>query len=250
MEAANPFADPLRFERRVPECAMVIFGASGDLAKRKLLPALYRLAYERRLPDSFVAIGNSRAPMSDDDFRDTMLTATKQFLEDSPFDEDVWIDFARKLYYVPGDANDPKTYEALKEKLASLGRRNVLFYLATQPAFYGPIVDNLGAAGIGKSDSDGWRRIVVEKPFGRDLQSARELNDRIHNVFAEQDIYRIDHYLGRKPYRTSSLSASAMAFSSRCGTGDMSTTFRSRRPNRSASRAAAPTTISPGRCAT
>jgi len=177
---------------------MVIFGASGDLAKRKLLPALYRLAYERRLPDSFVAIGNSRAPMSDDDFRDTMLTATKQFLEDSPFDEDVWIDFARKLYYVPGDANDPKTYEALKEKLASLGRRNVLFYLATQPAFYGPIVDNLGAAGIGKSDSDGWRRIVVEKPFGRDLQSARELNDRIHNVFAEQDIYRIDHYLGKE----------------------------------------------------
>src|SRR5580658_2880673 len=135
-EPQNPFADPLRFERRVPECAIVIFGANGDLTKRKLLPALYRLAYERRLPASFAIVGNSRTPMSDDAFREKMHEAVKQFLEDSPFDEDLWTSFARNLYYVAGDLKDARMYSEISAKLASLGQKNALFYLSTQPSYY------------------------------------------------------------------------------------------------------------------
>ena len=98
MAEANPFQDPLRFERRVPPCAVVIFGANGDLTKRKLIPALYRLAYERRLTQSFATIGNSRTAMSDDDYRAKMRESVKQFLEDSPFDEALWDDFAKRLF--------------------------------------------------------------------------------------------------------------------------------------------------------
>src|SRR5579863_3193557 len=197
----NSFADPLRFEQRVAECAIVIFGAHGDLTKRKLLPALYRLAYERRLPASFSIIGNSRTPLSDDDFRSHMRDSVKQFLEDSPFDEDLWTSFARNLYYLAGDLNTPKLYADLKEKLKSLGQSNVLYYLSTQPSFYEPIVDRLGEAGLAKElpGADcAWRRIVIEKPFGHDLESARKLNAGIHRTFTEQQIYRIDHYLGKE----------------------------------------------------
>src|SRR5271169_4540722 len=124
----NPFADPLRFDRRVPECAIVIFGANGDLTKRKLLPALYRLAYERRLPGTFAIVGNSRTAMTDDAFREKMHEAVKQFLEDSPFDEDLWSSFARNLHYIAGDLNDPQMYADLGAKLTELGRANVLYY--------------------------------------------------------------------------------------------------------------------------
>src|SRR5689334_5634123 len=126
-EVRNPFADPLRFERRVPECAIVIFGAAGDLAKRKLLPALYRLAYDRRLPASFAIIGNSRTPMSDDDYRQRMHEAVKQFSEDSELDEELWKRFAANLYYVAGDVKDPALYVALREKVTATGQANVLF---------------------------------------------------------------------------------------------------------------------------
>src|ERR1017187_9115122 len=107
MSLENPFQDPLRFERRVPECAMVIFGANGDLTKRKLLPALYRLAYERRLDAGFAVLGISRTPMSDDQFREKMLASVKEFLEDSPFDADVWTAFAQGLFYMAGDIENP-----------------------------------------------------------------------------------------------------------------------------------------------
>src|SRR5271166_4765397 len=117
----NPFADPLRFDRRVPECAIVIFGANGDLTKRKLLPALYRLAYERRLPDSFAIVGNSRTAMTDDAFREKMHESVKQFLEDSPFDEELWTGFARNLHYIAGDLKDPQLYTAIGEKLKEIG---------------------------------------------------------------------------------------------------------------------------------
>src|ERR1700732_1860147 len=108
MREANPYQDPLRFERHVPPCAIVIFGANGDLTKRKLLPALYRLAYERRLGASFAIIGNSRTLLSDEAFRGKMHDAVKEFLEDSPFDEDLWTSFARNLHYIAGDLNDQK----------------------------------------------------------------------------------------------------------------------------------------------
>src|SRR5437879_1009019 len=136
----NPFADPLRFERRAPPCAIVIFGANGDLTKRKLLPALYRLASDGRLPPAFAIIGNSRTPMSDDDFRQKMREAVEQFQEDAPFDASLWDGFAANLFYVAGDLKDEGMYKLLGEKLTSVEQShrtagNVLFYLSTQPSY-------------------------------------------------------------------------------------------------------------------
>ena len=201
MTDANPFQDPLRFERRVPPCAIVIFGANGDLTKRKLLPALYRLAYERRIPQSFAVVGNSRTHMPDEEFRSKMKEAVQTFIEDSPFDESVWRSFEQSLYYVAGDLKDPKCYEAIHAKLRDIDRDHqtndsVLYYLSTQPSYYETVIERLGAAGMHKGK--GWRRIVVEKPFGHDLASARELSNRIHEVFPEKEVYRIDHYLGKE----------------------------------------------------
>jgi glucose-6-phosphate 1-dehydrogenase len=201
MPTENPFQDPLRFERRVPECAAVIFGANGDLTRRKLMPALYRLAYDRRLAAGFAVVGISRTPLSDDQFREKMLEAVKQFSEDTRFDEDVWRAFAGGLFYVSGDIADPALYRQLAQKLAEIEAArttggNVLFYLSTQPSQYAPAALGLGAAGLNRGG--GWRRLVVEKPFGHDLASARELSDRLHEVFPESSVYRIDHYLGKE----------------------------------------------------
>jgi glucose-6-phosphate 1-dehydrogenase len=182
----------------VPECAIVIFGAHGDLSKRKLMPSLYRLAYERRLPSSFAIVGNSRTKLSDDAFRQTMHDAVTQFLEDSPFDEDLWNSFARNLYYVAGDLKDRELYAAIAAKLEALEQTNVLFYLSTQPSFYGPLVDCLGASGLARPPAGAWRRIIIEKPFGHDLHSAVALNEEIHKVVPENAVYRIDHYLGKE----------------------------------------------------
>src|SRR6266852_9707717 len=113
MADANPFIDPLRFERRAPPCAIVIFGANGDLTKRKLMPALYRLAYERRIPPTFAVVGNSRTAMDDDQFRQKMRESVQHFLEDSPFEADLWDNFAKNLFYIPGDLNDAGLYQKL-----------------------------------------------------------------------------------------------------------------------------------------
>src|SRR6185437_1432685 len=201
MGAENPFQDPLRFERRVPECTVVIFGANGDLTKRKLIPALYRLAYDRRLSSGFAVIGISRTPMSDDAFREKMLDAVKKFSEDTEFDETVWKSFADGLFYVAGDIADQKLYQDLAAKVKDVEAQrhtggNVLFYLSTQPSQYAEATLGLGSAGLGKGA--GWRRLIVEKPFGHDLESAKELTDKLHQVFSERDVYRIDHYLGKE----------------------------------------------------
>ena len=142
----NPFADPLRFERRAPECAMAIFGANGDLAKRKLMPALYRLAYDGRLPASFAVIGTSRTAFTDEAFREMMRGAVQE--EDTAFDEDLWKRFAQNLYYVAGDMHDSTLYQALGAKLRETGQKNVLFYLATQPSYYGMAADCLRESGL------------------------------------------------------------------------------------------------------
>jgi glucose-6-phosphate 1-dehydrogenase len=201
MPSENPFQDSLRFERRAPECAVVIFGANGDLTKRKLVPALYRLAYERRLSAGFAVIGISRTPLSDDQFREKMHDSVKEFLEDAPFDEGVWQTFAQDLYYHAGDIGDPQMYRALGERLSQIDEikhtgGNVLFYLSTQPSQYASTARGLGEAGL--ASGKGWRRLVVEKPFGHDLASAKELSDRLHEHFAETEVYRIDHYLGKE----------------------------------------------------
>jgi glucose-6-phosphate 1-dehydrogenase len=201
MADANPFQDPLRFERRVPPCAIVIFGANGDLTKRKLLPALYRLAYERRIPQNFAMVGNSRTPMSDQDFRQKMKESVQKFIENSPFDESVWESFEQTLYYVSGDLKDAKCYQDIQKKLAEAEQQNqtggnVLFYLSTQPSYYTIVIEKLGKQGMNRGQ--GWRRIVIEKPFGHDLASAHKLNQQTHEVFPEEDVYRIDHYLGKE----------------------------------------------------
>jgi glucose-6-phosphate 1-dehydrogenase len=201
MAGLDLLSDPLRFQVRAPSCACVIFGANGDLAKRKLLPALYRLACERRLPPAFAVLGNSRTEMTDDAFRETMRDSVRQFLENSPFDDALWDAFSRKLFYVPGDLHDPAMYAVLARRLDEIERDartagNVVFYLSTHPGHYAAVVERLGAAGL--HAGRGWRRVVIEKPFGRDLESARELDRRLHAVFPETDIYRIDHYLGKE----------------------------------------------------
>src|SRR5450631_2157130 len=201
MPIENPFQDPLRFERQVPECVIVIFGANGDLTKRKLLPALYRLAFDRRLAAGFAIVGISRTPMTDDAFREKMRVSVEQFSEDTKLDDDVWAAFARGLYYVSGDIGDAGLYQRLGEKLGQIESErhtggNVLFYLSTQPSQYAPIAHGIGGAGLGKGS--GWRPPVAEKPCGPDPGSARELRDRLHEAFGETDVYRIDHYLGKE----------------------------------------------------
>jgi glucose-6-phosphate 1-dehydrogenase len=193
--------DPLRFNRKTPPCAVVIFGANGDLTKRKLLPALYRLAWEGRLAPGFAIVGISRTAMSDDEFREHMRESVAKYLEDSPFDEDLWRSFAQGLFYMAGDVADANMYQRLAACLAEVEKTrqtagNTLFYLSTQPSQYAPIAEGIGAANLARGD--GWRRIIIEKPFGRDLTSARELNRRLQKVFDESGIYRIDHYLGKE----------------------------------------------------
>ncbi len=197
----NPFRDPLRFERGLQPCAVVIFGANGDLTRRKLLPALYRLAYDRVLPPGFAVVGNSRTPLSDEAFRGRMREALAGFLDDTPFEEEVWGVLARSLFYVAGNVGDPDTYHRICAKIEELDGRlqtggNVLFYLATQPSQYSEIAAGLGNSGL--AAGAGWRRLVIEKPFGRDLESARALNRDLQRFFDESSIYRIDHYLGKE----------------------------------------------------
>jgi glucose-6-phosphate 1-dehydrogenase len=201
MATANPFQDPLRFERKMPECAVVIFGANGDLTKRKLLPALYRLAYERRLSPNFAVIGISRTPMSNEQFRDKMRESVKEFKENSEFDDTVWESFAQSLFYMAGDVSDPSCFTNLAKCVEEIEAQrktggNVLFYLSTQPSQYAETAQGLGRAGLAKGN--GWRRLVVEKPFGHDLGSAKQLSRDLHEHFNEEDVYRIDHYLGKE----------------------------------------------------
>src|SRR5215469_1749424 len=153
MASPNPFEDPLRFEQRVPECAMVIFGATGDLNRRKLMPALYRMAYDRRLPAGFSVVGVSRSPLSDDEFRGRMCEAVKASSEDTEFNADVWQEFARGLFYVSGDVADPNLFQRMATKLAEIEQTrhtggNVLFYLSVQPSHYAQGAAGIGAAGI------------------------------------------------------------------------------------------------------
>jgi glucose-6-phosphate 1-dehydrogenase len=196
--------DPLRFDRSAPPAAVVIFGANGDLTRRKLMPALYRLAFERRLAPGFAVVGISRTPLSDADFRARMRSGVEKYLEDSPFDAALWDEFERGLFYLAGDLEDAALYTALRTRLDAVAadRRtagNVLFYLSTQPSYYARIAEGIGSAGLQHAaESGAWRRIIVEKPFGHDTSSARELNSRLQSVFAEPDIYRIDHYLGKE----------------------------------------------------
>ena len=201
VELENPLRAGLRLERVADPCILVIFGGSGDLTKRKLVPALYRLAQLRLIPPQFSIVGTSRQGLSDDQFREVMREALGKF-SDEEIDEPSWQNFASGIFYLGGDATQAPTYEALRTKLESIEAErhteaNRIFYLATAPEFFGPIVEQLGAAGLAQPQK-GWTRLIVEKPFGHDLESARELNQDLGSVFRENQIYRIDHYLGKE----------------------------------------------------
>jgi glucose-6-phosphate 1-dehydrogenase len=184
-------------------CAVILFGASGDLAKRKVIPALFDLAAHNSLGSRYAIVGFARTPMSDDSFRSALGEAAKTMSELGPVDPAEWDDFASNLFYSPGDYSDQQAYAQLAKRLAELDAQknlggNRLFYLSTPPEVYPDIVEQLGRAGLSRpANSKSWVRIIIEKPFGRDLATAKELNEIVHNVFEEHQVYRIDHYLGK-----------------------------------------------------
>ena len=185
-----------------PPCAMVIFGAAGDLTKRKLIPALYNLAKAKLLSRNFAIVGVARAGMSNDEFRQKLHQEICEFATGT-IEADLWEWFERRLYYVPGDFADPKTYQQLQNLLSTVDTEhgthgNYFYYLATAPNFFGGIVAQLGAHGLAREENGSWRRVIIEKPFGHDLESSRALNQDIKQVLGEKQIYRIDHYLGKE----------------------------------------------------
>ena len=178
---------------------IVIFGASGDLTSRKLIPALYELHRKKRLPEDTRVVGFSRTKFSHDAWRQKLAETTAQFVGRS-FDAAQWQEFAPSIFYYSGDVGNAEDFPPLKAFLADLdGGQAVtrVYYLATAPQLYAPIVAQLGVAGLAGEDR-GPSRVVIEKPFGTDLASARELNEKVHKVFAEHQVYRIDHYLGKE----------------------------------------------------
>ncbi|MFW8600851.1 glucose-6-phosphate dehydrogenase [Desulfobacterota bacterium M19] len=190
-----------RKSARPPEpCAIVIFGASGDLTARKLIPAFFDLFKIGRLPEDFIIVGASRSPLNDDTFRARLMEKH----QDEAGDDDKWQSFLERCFYVPLDYDKTADYLTLRERLSALDKTyntagNLVFYLAVPPGIYPLAAKHLGEAGMSReSEGGGWVRIVVEKPFGRDLISARELNHTMHESFAEEQIFRIDHYLAKE----------------------------------------------------
>ena len=199
-------SNPLRVglsTRAVPQpCAIVIFGATGDLAHRKLIPALYNLAADGELPPAVTVIGFARRPKKDDEFRDEMAEATKQFSRQQVRGE-IWKTFAQSLFYHQSEFDDEKGYQSLAQRLDQVDkergtRGNRLFYFAAAPEQFEPILKNLKAAGLNKAKEGSWARVIIEKPFGRDLASARRLNQVVREAFSEDQTYRIDHFLGKE----------------------------------------------------
>jgi len=191
-----------RPERPGDPCLLVIFGASGDLTRRKLLPSIYNLRRHGLLPQQFALVGAVRRELTDAAFRADMGRALQEFAT-QPYDHDIAEEFRARLYAVSGDLGNVETYRRLGQRLQELDQRhgtggNVLFYLATPPEAFAEIVRHLGAAGLLRQEGERWRRVVIEKPFGRDLDSARVLNTEVQQVLREDQVFRIDHYLGKE----------------------------------------------------
>ncbi|HVV01443.1 MAG TPA: glucose-6-phosphate dehydrogenase [Verrucomicrobiae bacterium] len=190
-------------------CSIVIFGASGDLTSRKLIPALYHLHKDGQMPPEFRIIGFARREKTDDSWRAELREALGRFSRTQPVDEAVWSDFAKHIHYCRGDINDAAAYQKLEKQLTAFGseplRKHILFYLATLPSQFGEVVEQVERAGLLRkqtagagNNNDAWQRIVVEKPFGHDLASARQLNAELTRFASEQQVFRIDHYLGKE----------------------------------------------------
>lgn len=191
--------------KTVEPCSIVIFGASGDLTARKLIPALYHLHKEKQMPPDFRVIGFARREKTDESWRAELRQALDQFSRTKPVDDAVWNDFAKRVFYCMGEFSDLDAYKKLETMLASFKsdqlRNNLLFYLATSPSQFGEVVQQLHEAGLLHKNGEsvkGWQRIVVEKPFGHDLSSAVQLNAELTRYAHEQQVFRIDHYLGKE----------------------------------------------------
>jgi len=197
----NPLRDGLVLARTPDPCAMVIFGATGDLTHRKLMPALYNLALNHYLPQGFTVVGAAHSALSDDEFRSQMRDAVGKYSRTQPIDSEVWRSFSEGLHYVSMAFEDPSGYARISSVLQDVDRTrgtagNRAFYMATLPGVFTTVVRSLGTAGL--AQTAGWTRVVIEKPFGHDLASARALNTAVHEVFKEPQVYRIDHYLGKE----------------------------------------------------
>ncbi|GAA3231950.1 glucose-6-phosphate dehydrogenase [Actinocorallia longicatena] len=200
----NPLRDPR--DKRLPRVAgpsvLVLFGVTGDLSRKKLLPAIYDLANRGLLPPGFSLVGFARRDWENQDFRQVAYEAVKQHAR-TPFREEVWNHLSEGMHFVPGEFNDPGAFDALAMAVKELDETrgtggNYAFYLSIPPKFFDVVVEQLQRSGLAERTNDSWRRVVIEKPFGHDLKSAQELNNVVHRVFPEESIFRIDHYLGKE----------------------------------------------------
>jgi glucose-6-phosphate 1-dehydrogenase len=206
MEQPSDQRNPLReglSSRAVPQpCSVVIFGATGDLTHRKLVPALYNLAADGELPPAVAVIGFARREKKDEDFRREMEEATRKFSR-QPVRDEIWKTFSQSIFYHQSDFGDAAAYKSLAERLDKIDkergtRGNRLFYFAVAPSQFEPILEHIKAAGLNEAREGSWARVIVEKPFGTDLESARELNRVVRKSFTEEQTYRIDHFLGKE----------------------------------------------------
>ncbi|MGL4173348.1 MAG: glucose-6-phosphate dehydrogenase [Actinomycetota bacterium] len=200
----NPLRDPRdkRLQRIAGPCSLVIFGVTGDLARKKLMPAVYDLANRGLLPPGFSLVGFARRDWADQDFGQVVYEAVKQYAR-TPFREGVWRHLAEGFRFVPGTFDDAAAFDQLTHTVKSLDDQrgtggNHAFYLSIPPKFFAQVCEQLERSGLSRPDASTWRRVVIEKPFGHDLASARELNDIVSKVFPPDAVFRIDHYLGKE----------------------------------------------------
>ncbi len=200
----NPLRDPR--DRRLPRvagpCGLVLFGVTGDLSRKKLMPAIYDLANRGLLPPGFALVGFARRDWADEDFAQVVHDAVKEYSR-TPFREEVWDQLAEGFRFVPGDFGDDEAFDTLARTIYDLDRvrgtgGNHAFYLSIPPKFFPDVVQQLKRSGLSASEGNAWRRVVVEKPFGHDLETARQLNEMLSEVFPPESVFRIDHYLGKE----------------------------------------------------
>jgi len=200
----NPLRDPRdkRLPRIAGPCALVLFGVTGDLATKKIMPAIYDLANRGLLPPGFSLVGFARRDWADEDFRKIVHDAVRAHAR-TPFRDEVWLNLAKGIRFVPGAFEDPTAFDLLRETVRELDTErgasgNHAFYLSIPPEFFPTVCEQLQRSGLSHDDEGAWRRVVIEKPFGHDLKSARELNSIVRGVFGPDSIFRIDHYLGKE----------------------------------------------------
>lgn len=203
MVDTNPLREGMRLQKTADPCVVVIFGASGDLTRRKLIPALYSLHRQDLLGAGFTIVGAARTPMSHDAFRDAMREGVEEFSEKDSNHASDWQSFSSGLFYNATDVKDPQSFNELKSLLSQIDRErgtsgNRLLYLSTPPTYYPDVIRSLAEAGLNRAEDGAWTRIIIEKPFGRDLETGRALNREVLGVFSENQVYRIDHYLGKE----------------------------------------------------